>query len=98
MEGRREGRGRGAVAGGEGEGAPLLLLAFTGLVVLEPIEDVLALDLAELAELGGDLLDLPGIGGPYPASIQHLQYPYLLLRRIPPRPSWVRLHLLHLTD
>ena len=34
------------------------LLAVPCLVVLEPVEDVLALDLAVEGEVGGDLLDL----------------------------------------
>lgn len=34
------------------------LLSFASFVVLEPIENVLAFDLAVLGELSGDLLDL----------------------------------------
>lgn len=43
-----------------GDGNAATLLALSGLVVLEPVEDVLALDLAVKAEVGGDLLDLIG--------------------------------------
>jgi hypothetical protein len=62
------------------------LLALAGLVVLEPIEDVLALDLAVLAQHGGDALDLLRAGRPDVAAVlELLQHPDLLRRRCPPR-------------
>ena len=78
---------------GEAEAVSLLLLPLAGLVVLEPVEHVLAFDLAELAELCRDLLDLLRVRGSHPSPVQRLQYPYLLLRRVPPRPSRVSLDL-----
>lgn len=46
-----------------GDGNAATLLTLSGLVVLEPVEDVLPFDLAEPTELGGDVLDLVGGGG-----------------------------------
>ena len=60
------------------------LLAVPGLVVLEPVEDVLALDLAVEGEVGGDLLDLGGVRGPHPAPVHLLQEHQLLRARAPP--------------
>lgn len=45
------------------------LLTLAGLVVLEPVEDVLPFDLAEPPELGGDVLDLVGGGGARPPPV-----------------------------
>ena len=81
--GRAGGCGGGHVDVEVGEAA---LLAFAGLVVLEPVEDVLALDLAVLAQHGGDALDLLRVGRPDAAAVvELLEYPDLLGRRRPPR-------------
>jgi hypothetical protein len=65
-----------------------LLLALARLVVLEPVEDVLALDLAVLAQHGGDALDLLRRGRPDAAGVvELLEDPELLRRRRPPRPA-----------
>lgn len=61
------------------------LLPLPGLVVLEPIEDILAFDLAVLAECGGDLLDLIGGRGSDPHVVVEVpQYPYLISSGDPP--------------
>lgn len=55
-------------------------------MVLEPVEDVLALDLAVLAEAGRDPLDLVGGGGPDAVVVvEVLEDPYLVRRGRPPR-------------
>jgi hypothetical protein len=62
------------------------LLALVGLVVLEPIEDVLTLDLVVLTQHGGDALDLLRARRPDAAAVvELLQHPDLLRRRRPPR-------------
>lgn len=71
----------------------LLLLPLACLVILEPIEHILAFDLAILSKLSRDLLYLLSVGSPHASSVQHFQYPNLLLRGIPPRPPWMRFHL-----
>ena len=52
----------------------LLVMALASLVVLEPVEDVLALDLAEGTEVGGDGLDLVGAGGSEPRAEEISQH------------------------
>lgn len=66
-----------------GATAALLVVALAGLVVLEPVEHVLALDLAEGAEMGGDHLDLVGARRPEPGPEQIRQHLHLLGRRVP---------------
>ena len=74
-----------AVVGGGGAAAALLVVvALAGLVVLEPVEDVLALHLAEGAEVGGDALDLLRGGRPQPRAEELRQDLHLLRRRVPP--------------
>lgn len=60
------------------------LLPLPSLVVLEPIENVLALDLAVETELRRDLLNLISGGRSKACSKQIRQYLQLLHRRIPP--------------
>jgi len=50
----------------------LLLLPLPGLVVLEPVEDVFALDLTVLPESRGDPLDLLCSWGPDPIDVVEL--------------------------
>lgn len=71
----------------------LLLLSLPSFVVLKPVKDVFALDLPELTKLSRDLFDLLGIWSSHSSPVQRLQYPYLLLRWIPPRPSRVGFNL-----
>jgi hypothetical protein len=75
-----------AVRGGRRRAAAALLVvvALAGLVVLEPVEDVLALHLAEGAEVGGDALDLLRAGRPQPRAEELRQDLHLLRRRVPP--------------
>jgi len=63
----------------------LLLLPLPGLVVLEPVEHILPLDLAVLPEPGGDPLDLLRGGGPDPIDVVELpQDPDLVCCGYPP--------------
>ena len=55
-------------------------LSLAGLVVLEPVEDVLALDAAVVGEVRRDLLDLRRVGRPHAAPV-HLLQDHQLLRR-----------------
>ena len=59
------------------------LLAVPGLVVLEPVEDVLALDAAVAGEVRRDLLDLRRVGRPHAAAVHLLQDHQLLRSRAP---------------
>lgn len=59
-------------------------LPLPSLVVLEPIENVLALDLAVETELRRDLLNLISGGSSKTGSKQIRQYLQLFHRRIPP--------------
>jgi hypothetical protein len=68
-----------------GEAVLLLPLALAGLVVLEPVEDVLALDGAVLPQPARDLLYLLRAGGAQAVLVQPLQHGHLLLGRVPPR-------------
>lgn len=52
-----------------GDGNAATLLTLSGLVVLEPVEDVLPFDLAEPPELGRDVLDLVSGGGARPPPV-----------------------------
>ena len=45
---------------------PPKLPSISSLVVLKPVENILALNLAIERKVGSDLLYLGGIGGPYP--------------------------------
>lgn len=92
---RVEGDWVGGCSGGvsETETVALLFLTLSCFVVLKPIKHILAFDLAVVAELGGDVLDLLRIGSPHSSPIKRLQYPNLFLRGIPPRTPGVRLHL-----
>ena len=66
-------------------GGETLLLPLSGLVVLEPVKDVFALDLAVLAETGRDPLDLLGAGRADAIVVVKLfEDPYLLRRWGPP--------------
>jgi len=58
-------------------------LALAGLVVLEPVEDILALDAAIVGEVRRDLLDLRRVGRPHAAAVHLLQDHQLLRRRAP---------------
>jgi len=73
-----------AVGGGRAAAALLVVVALAGLVVLEPVEDVLALHLAEGAEVGGDALDLLRAGRAQPRAEELRQDLHLLRRRVPP--------------
>jgi hypothetical protein len=66
-----------------GAEAPAEPLALTGLVVLEPVEDVLALDAAVVGQVRRDLLDLRRVGRPNAAPVHLLQDHQLLRRRAP---------------
>jgi hypothetical protein len=63
-------------------------------VVLEPVEDVLALDAAVAGEVRRDLLDLRRVGRAQAAPVRLLQDHQLLRRRAPPRRPRRRLVLL----
>jgi hypothetical protein len=65
-------------------GASSESLALAGLVVLEPVEDVLALDAAVVGEVRCDLLDLRRVRRPHAAPVHLLQDHQLLRRRAPP--------------
>lgn len=69
----------------EAEAMALLLLPLPRFVVLEPVKHVFAFDFAVFPELRRDLLDLLSVWSSHSASVQHFQYSYLFLRRIPPR-------------
>ena len=92
-----------AVRGAGGDAAALLVVvALAGLVVLEPVEDVLALHLAEGAEVGGDPLDLLRGRRPQARPEQLRQHLHLLSRRVPPpalhaHPPAQHLHRHHLS-
>jgi hypothetical protein len=58
-------------------------LTLAGLVVLEPVEDILALDAAIVGEVRRDLLDLRRVGRPHAAAVHLLQDHQLLRRRAP---------------
>lgn len=62
----------------------MVVVSFTGLVVLEPIEDVLVLNLAKGTEVGGDLLNLLSAWCSQPRAKEIRQHLHLLSRRIPP--------------
>lgn len=53
-------------------------LAVPGLVVLEPVKDVFALNLTVEREVGGDLLYLGGARSSHTSPVQFLQYHQLL--------------------
>lgn len=53
-------------------------LAVAGLVVLEPVKDAFALDVAVEREMSGDLLNLVGGGGAEASSVQLLKHHHLL--------------------
>jgi hypothetical protein len=72
------------VGGGRAAAALLVAVALAGLVVLEPVEDVLALHLAERAEVGGDALDLLRGWCAQPLAEELHQDLHLLRRRVPP--------------
>lgn len=61
-----------------------LLLALSSLVVLEPVEDVLTLDMSVRTEPTGDLLYLIGARGSYALLVKILKQRYLILRWVPP--------------
>ena len=65
----------------------LLLLPLPGFMILEPVKDVFALDVAIISEPCSDLLNLLSSWGSQPLLVQALQHVYLLLRWIPSRPS-----------
>jgi len=58
-------------------------LTLAGLVVLEPVEDILALDAAIVGEVRRDLLDLRRVGRPHAAAVHLLQDHQLLRSRAP---------------
>lgn len=63
-----------------------LLLPLTSFVVLEPVKDVFALNLAVLPEASRDPLYLLCTWGPDPIVVVKLfEYPYLFTRWCPPR-------------
>jgi hypothetical protein len=73
-----------AVGGGRAAAALLVVVALPGLVVLEPVEDVLALHLAERAEVGGDALDLLCARRAQTRAEELRQDLHLLRGRVPP--------------
>lgn len=62
----------------------MVMVSFTGLVILEPVEDVLVLNLSEGTEVGGDLLDLLRAWCSQPRAKQIHQHLHLFSRGIPP--------------
>jgi len=63
---------------------PTQLLAVSSLVVLKPIEHILAFNLSIQRKMGSNMLNLSGIGSLKPISINLLQNHHLLGGRTPP--------------
>lgn len=70
-------------------------LAVSGLVILEPVKDVFALNLTVEREVGGDLLNLGGGGSSQTSPVEFLQYHQLLWSWTPSCVAgWAHLHYL----
>lgn len=65
----------------------LLLLPLPGLMVLEPVKDIFALDVPIIPKPCSNLLNLFCSWGSQPILVQALEHVYLLLCWVPSRPS-----------
>lgn len=64
-----------------------LLLSLPGLVVLEPVKDVFALDVPKIPKPCSDVLNLLSSWSSQTLLVQALKHVYLLLGWVPSRPS-----------